>query len=267
MRLARPYCFVMATALLVAPLLQSEGAELVELVRTARPAVALLTILDRGGKEVSSGTGFFVSTDGRMATNVHVVESAERIEAVLADGRKIPLLGLLAEDKTNDIAIVQADFHPSPGEVLPLADLNRGKLNPGERIIVIGAPSGLGGSLSEGVVAAIRQAEDLDKFDEDRQKGREALIQITAPISPGSSGSPVLDESGQVVGVAVSQLTGGQNLNFAVPVSVVRKLLAAIPTQAVPHAFKEKVAARNLVISAVFFLAIYLGYRRFPVFK
>lgn len=76
-----------------------------------------------------------------------------------------------------------------------------------------------------------------------------------------------MDQSGQVVGVAVSYLTSGQNLNFAVPVSVVHGLLAAIPTQAVPRAFKGKVAGRNLVISAVFFLAIYLGYRRFPVFK
>lgn len=226
-----------------------------------------MTVFDGSGNEVSSGSGFFVSTDGRMVTNVHVVKSADRIEAVLADGRRIPVLGLLAEDKTNDIAIIQANFRPSLGEVLPLAALNHGKLDPGERVIVIGAPNGLGGSLSEGVVAAIRRSEDLDKFDGVETKDREPLIQITAPISPGSSGSPVLDQSGQVVGVAVSQITGGQNLNFAVPISVVHRLLAAIPPQAVPRAFKGMVVGRNLVISAVFFLTIYLGYRRFPVFK
>jgi hypothetical protein len=84
----------------------------------------------------------------------------------------------------------------------------------GQTVLVIGNPEGLQGTVSNGLVAAIRTEENL--------------IQITAPISPGSSGSPVLNEDGRVVGVAVGIFKKGQNLNFAIPVKEVRKGMLAI---------------------------------------
>jgi S1-C subfamily serine protease len=117
--------FLVAT---VAPSRIVASAEFVDLARAAKPAVVLLLCLDGNGHEVGSGSGFFVSTDGRLVTNFHVVEDAERMEAELMDGRRIPIVGLLAKDITNDIAILQADFKPSPSETLPLAKVEFGNI-------------------------------------------------------------------------------------------------------------------------------------------
>jgi serine protease Do len=250
-------------AIFLAMMLPAAAAdpEFVDLVKKAKPAVVLLITEGRNGE--GSGTGFFVSDTGRIATNYHEIENATSITAQLADGRKLPILGLLAEDQDNDIAIIQADFRPSPAEILPLAKLEGRTVEQGERVCVIGAPQGLSSTVSEGIVSAIRKAVDLDKFDKESAHGvRESLLQITAAISPGSSGSPVIDRHGQVIGVAQSQLMSGQNLNFAVPISVVHRLLTGIAADAKPRSFKGPLAARNLLISAVLFGGLYWGYRR-----
>ncbi|MHA3770143.1 S1C family serine protease [Verrucomicrobiota bacterium sgz303538] len=245
----------------IAPFLVT-GAEFIDLARSAKPAVVRLSIRDASGQEIGSGTGFFVHASGRVVTNFHVVEHAEDVEALMTDGRKIPIGGLLEKDETNDIAILQANLKPLPNEILPLADADKTKIEAGERIFVVGAPQGLAGTLSEGIVSAVRRAEDLDQFDSRKRKGREPLLQITAPISPGSSGSPIINTQGQTIGVAVSHLAGGQSLNFAVPVSVVHRLLAKIPEGATPRPFRGLATGWKLLISAVFFYGLYWGYRR-----
>jgi S1-C subfamily serine protease len=88
------------------------------------------------------------------------------------------------------------------------------QFSPGQKIIVIGNPLGLEGSVSEGIISAIRTDE--------------GLVQITAPISPGSSGSPVMTEDAKVMGVATLQSERGQNLNYAIPVQIVNAALAGI---------------------------------------
>lgn len=194
--------------------LLATATELVELARSSKPSVVRLLIRDDRGREVGTGTGFFIHASGRLVTNFHVVEHAKEVEAEMTDGRKIPILGFLAEDQANDIAILKADFRPAPSEILALAEAAKDGVESGERVFLVGAPRGLVGTLSEGIVSAIRRTEDLDKFDPDQHKGRDPLLQITAAISPGSSGSPVINTQGQAVGVAVSFLGGGQSLNF-----------------------------------------------------
>lgn len=245
-----------AAALLVLGRAPAPAADLVELARTAKPAVVNLLLYDQHGQETSSGSGFFLDADGHIVTNVHVVKDAYRVIAQLADGRNMPVLGVVAEDETNDVAIVQAKYQPGRGESLTLAPAAPA-LEPGEKIFVIGAPRGLSGTVSEGIVSAIRKRDDIARYDRRTPKGQVDLIQLTAAISPGSSGSPVLDTQGRVVAVATSQLIGGQNLNFAVPVGVVHKLMATITAETKPRPIRalaepgENPRVRNLLISAV----------------
>jgi len=169
---------------------------------SALPSVVTLRIYDADGAQLGLGSGFFLE-DGRIATNRHVVEGASWVEVYDHEGE---LLGTApyaeAISSHVDLAVLPAlgEEH-APG--LPLASEPP---RVGETVWVIGSPEGLTGSVSSGVVSARRT------------QGDQTLLQISAPISPGSSGGPVLDASGRVVGIAASILEEGQNLNFAVPV-------------------------------------------------
>lgn len=254
-----PLTFLIVSLLLSAA--NSQAGDLVELARAARPAVMRLQIQDGGGRELGTGTGFFIAKEGYIVTNHHVIDEAAKVVAEMSDGRKIPILGVLAQDKTNDIAILKSDFVPGPGEMLTLVNKEASATRPGERIFVIGAPVGLSGTLSEGIVSALRSSRDMDKFTPEKTKSREDLLQITAAISPGSSGSPVINSAGEVIGVAASYLGGGQNLNFAVPIAVVHKLLAGIAPDAKPLPFPDKSPHLNIIVSVLFFAVLFFGFR------
>jgi S1-C subfamily serine protease len=238
-----------------------QSADLVDLARTARPAVVRLKVQDSIGRDLGTGTGFFTGKDGNIVTNFHVVEDADRVVADTSDGRRIPILGLLAKDEKNDIAILKTGFVPGPGSTLALANPEAPAVQPGDRIFVIGAPIGLSGTLSEGIVSALRPSQDMSEFSPGKATDRADLLQITAAISPGSSGSPVINTNGAVVGVAASYLGGGQNLNFAVPAAVVHKLLAGITADTIPTPFQNKKPLVNIIISVLFFAALFVGFR------
>lgn len=241
----------------------ARSADLVDLARDARPAVMRLQIQDGTGRDIGSGTGFFLRNEGYIVTNYHVIDDASKVVADMSDGREISILGVLAKDEANDIAILKTDFTPAPKEMLSLTAKGAPASRPGDRIFVIGAPIGLAGTLSEGIVSALRPSSDMDKFSKERSRSREDLLQITAAISPGSSGSPVINSSGEVIGVAVSYLGGGQNLNFAVPAAVVHKLLAEITAGTKPAAFKNKSPLRNVIISVVLFVVLAFVFRHY----
>ncbi len=234
--------------------------DLKDLARVASTSVLHLRVLDGGGRELGSGTGFFVSADGLLATNLHVVGPAHRIEAVPAEGQPVEVLGIVARDEVHDLAVLRAGVTQSRPLLLATSALP----DPGERIVVLGGPLGLAGSLSEGIVAAVRDTSEIE-----RQESRGTpLLQITAAISPGSSGSPVMKLDGEVVGVVVSQYRAGQNLNFAVPVAALHDLLGQIApgAPAAPLGTVRDIDRgsylRNLGISAVFFLILYVALKR-----
>jgi S1-C subfamily serine protease len=232
--------------------------DLRELSRTARESVMLLKIFNTGGQEVGAGTGFAVD-GGLVVTNLHVIERAARVEAVLADAT-FTVVGVIASDAENDLAILRLDQTSLPP--LPLA--TGVTVEPGERVVVLGNPMGLSGTLSEGIVSAVR---DRGVDHQGRVGEGPPLLQITAAISPGSSGSPVMTLDGKVIGVAVSYYLGGQNLNFAVPIAAVADLLANANPRKLQRALARSrpkgtvVYIRNLVISLVVFAAIFLGLR------
>jgi parallel beta-helix repeat protein len=174
---------------------------------------SVVKVIARTKKGEATGTGFAVSADGKIATNYHVIESASKIFVKLPNGRTVGVQRVIASDKRVDLAILQVrgvTLRP-----LPLGDSNAVKV--GQEVCVMGSPLGLEQSFSTGVVSAKRV---MDGFE---------WIQITAPISPGNSGSPVMTRSGRVIGVATFGYEKGQNLNFASSVKYLRMLLNRQP--------------------------------------
>src|SRR5688572_30324704 len=173
-----------------------------DLVRRIKPSAVAIETFDARGNTLSRGSGFFTAND-RVITNRHVIERSSRVEVHLLDGKKFPVKGVIAIDGEGDLALLQVDI---PAQYVRPLTIARSVPQEGESIVVIGNPFGLEGSVSNGIVSAVREISGYGK-----------IIQITAPISPGSSGSPVVNMYGQVIGVATLQAAEGQSLNFAVP--------------------------------------------------
>jgi serine protease Do len=158
----------------------------------------------------SLGTGFVVSNDGLVATNLHVVAGNSKITITLADHREFEVVEIWNGDRDRDLVVMRIEAQRLP--VLSLGD--SGAIHPGDTVVAIGHPLGLEDTVSNGLVSAIR------KLDEDL-----TVLQISAPIAPGSSGGPIFNDKGEVIGVATAIMLGGQNINFGVPVTYLKELL------------------------------------------
>ena len=182
----------------------------------------------RRKNSIGSGSGFFVSDDGLLVTNYHVIEKASRAVAKTNAGDELSIEGAACVDQKNDLAVLAAVIFPGKVPFLRLG--KSAQVDVGERVAVIGNPLGLGGSLSEGIVSAKRDSRSMVAPQASPDAGASGAgghqwLQITAAISPGSSGSPVLDTSGNVIGVASMKVLGGESLNFAVPAEVVAAMM------------------------------------------
>ena len=186
------------------------------LISQQTPAIATVYVYNDRGKIFGQGSGFLITDDGVGVTNFHVIKDAFSAEVKLGDGRLFDLLAVHAYDEDRDIAIFQLGRKTSLGvefaKNLPYLNLSFAEVQIGDRITAEGSPEGLSNTVSDGLVSAIR-TEDAEQF-----------IQITAPISPGSSGGPVFNDKGEVVGITSFQSKEGQNLNFAIPISEVSKI-------------------------------------------
>ena len=174
-------------------------------------ATVYLEMQDSKGLPLGFGSGFFVR-DNLIATNYHVIEGAARGTAKLVGKfTTYTIEGVTATDKTNDLALLKVT---APGiKPLPLGNSTDVKI--GETVYVAGNPKGLEGTFSNGIISSLR-----DKNTKER-------LQMTAPISPGSSGGPVLNSKGEVIGVSVAghRALDAQNLNFAIPSRYLTELL------------------------------------------
>jgi len=183
-------------------LTRGDRDDLPGLVKRVQPAVVTVIAYNAMDEMIFQGSGFFTASGGHFLTNYHVLASAARAEVKTAGGRCYPVKGVLAADPDWDLVVAEI---AAPEEGLFGLQISSAVPQVGERVAVVGSPLGLEQTLSVGVVAAVR-----------RLAGG-AYLQISAPVSPGSSGSPVINMSGEVVGVASLQVVKGQNLNFAVP--------------------------------------------------
>lgn len=187
-----------------------------QVVARCTDSVVLIEVNDAFGKLASSGSGFIVSADGKIATNHHVIANAHIVTVKLNNGASFQMKRVVADDPTHDVAIIEV-----PGMNLPTLNLApSGSVAVGQHVVAIGSPGMLGpevlqNSASDGIVSGIREFQGIK------------LIQTTAPISPGNSGGPLLSTEGKVVGLTAYGLQAlkGENLNFAVSADAVATLL------------------------------------------
>jgi len=181
------------------------------LVKRVKPAVVAIATYDGNGEALMTGSGFFLRT-GQVVTNLHVIRGAVRGEIKTLDGKgKVyPIAGVLTVDEEGDLALLSVDMPAAPARSSELATELPDE---GETIFVIGNPLKLEGSVSDGIVSAVREVPNSYR-----------IIQITAPISHGNSGSPVFNLRGQVLGVVTVKVTNGQNINLAIAAARVGQL-------------------------------------------
>jgi tetratricopeptide (TPR) repeat protein len=172
-----------------------------DLVRRVKPSVVSVLTYDAKDEPLISGSGFFIRP-GEVITNVHVLRGAQRVEIHTFEGkgRTYPVTGALAIDEEADLALLNV----SVAERSRPVSFSTSLPEEGEQVFLIGNPLRLEGSVSDGIVSAVREVPDLGR-----------IIQITAPVSHGNSGSPLFNMRGQVIGIVAVKVTNGQNINLA----------------------------------------------------
>lgn len=180
-----------------------------EIAARATPAVVSIRAF-ADGEVVSSGSGFLIAADGVVVTNHHVIQQADRLQVELSTGEVFGDVYYVASNAARDLAILRI-----PATQLPSLSIgDAAGVAVGDPVYVIGNPLGLDRTFTDGLISARRVVDGV------------AYIQISAPISPGSSGGPVLNAAGEVVGIATASVTDGQNLNMAVPIGYAEGLLS-----------------------------------------
>ena len=197
-----------------------------EIAAKVLPSVVMIRVFDVNGFPRTSGTGFFVDQD-EVITNFHVLSGGSKATVrVVGSNIELNVSGAIATDELRDLALLKIESAVPTSARRSVLELSKSDPAIGDAIYVAGNPEELEGTFSSGLVSGKRKDGEFD------------LFQITAPISAGSSGSPVVDEEGHVIGVAVSTLRLGQNLNFAIPSGQVSSLKKAV-LQPIAIAFRK----------------------------
>lgn len=207
-----------------------------EIAAVATPASVTILTLSESGDTLAQGSGFFVTASGVLITNWHVLRGAARAIVVRTSGPRYERVSFIGGDSVLDLAVLKV-----AGYGLPYLRMRESSPPVGEAVIVIGSPLGFTATVSTGIVSGLRT-----------ERGRDA-VQISAPISPGSSGGAVLDASGRVFAVASWRARGGEVLNFAVPVryamswvngTLTERPLASVFNATEPSPRRQDAAAR-----------------------
>jgi hypothetical protein len=187
-----------------------------DIAKRSLPSVFTVLVTRPTGEVISQGSAFLI-TPKHLITNVHVIDAGKNSDIYVLNSNfddPIPVVAIPGLNDQADLAVLEVDVHL--GTALPLAP-NEPEI--GETIFAVGTPKGLDGTFSTGIVSGFRDYAGIEH------------LQISAPISPGSSGGPVLNSLGEVIGVAVSTVESGQNLNFAVPTDYILDLIDTILTE------------------------------------
>ncbi len=182
-----------------------------KIAQQARDSVVVVTFAGRDGRRGGLGSGFVVSGDGLIATNLHVIGEARPISVQLADGSRHDVVSIHASDRALDLALIRIDVEKK----LPALQLgDSDTLKQGQPVVALGNPQGLKYSVVSGVVSGRRKIEN------------KPMIQLAIPIEPGNSGGPLLDAKGRVHGLLTMKSLVTDNLGFAVEINALKPLLA-----------------------------------------
>lgn len=178
-----------------------------EIVAASSPAIVRI---ETGGDRV--GTGFILDRAGLIATNLHVIEGESAIKVRLFDSRReYPVVAIAGIDRDHDLALMWI----RPSATLPTVRLGDSNIaSAGDKVYAIGNPLGMDYSITDGLISQVRRISD-----------RLTILQISAPISQGSSGGPLFNQFGEVIGVTTMIVAQGQNINLAVPANYLRPMM------------------------------------------
>jgi Trypsin-like peptidase domain/PEGA domain len=190
----------------------------------ALKSVVLIKTYTQDGRLDAKGSGFIISEDGQIATNAHVIDGDASATVKFSDGTFYEVEGVLAQDKSKDLAVLKIRASGKRFAVIPLGDSDRVLL--GEQVVAVGNPEGFEATVSNGIISAKRDASKLTS----RFLSNFMVFQTTAPISHGSSGGVLLNLRGEAIGITSAFWGEGQNLNFAIPINYLKLLsLEAAP--------------------------------------
>ncbi|MDY7076120.1 MAG: trypsin-like peptidase domain-containing protein [Chloroflexota bacterium] len=213
----------------------TEDSLLANLYQRANPAVVYIEVLvNEGGTQIplGSGSGFVIDTEGHIVTNAHVVEEADTVKVTFSYDGIVVDAQVLGQDPYSDLAVLEVNLPPAQLVPLTLGDSNA--LQVGQRVVAIGNPFGLEGTMTVGIVSALGRTLPAQVLQDGGSFSNPEIIQTDAAINPGNSGGPLLDIHGRVIGVntAIRSMTGvNSGIGFAVPVDTVKRII--------PHLIEE----------------------------
>jgi hypothetical protein len=202
-----------------------------DITRKIAPAVVLVQGVTDEGK-IALGSGFIVASDGKIATNLHVIRNFRSGGVQLASGEKFDSFSVLAFDERKDLAVIKIAGFDLPA--VPLGNSN--SVQVGEPVLTMGSPLGLQGSVTAGIVSSLRD----DPFG-----GGFQMIQTDASVNSGNSGGPLVNQKAEAVGIIRYKIGGAENLNFAVPINYLRGMLEAPLTAISLDGLRAKLATKT----------------------
>lgn len=204
-------CLISLSASMVTAQSPQPRKDIPTIAKSANGAIVTI-VMANNDKPIARGTGFLVRPDGVIVTNYHVIANGNIAIVKFSDGTAFPVDGVLAADKVRDLAIIK--IHGKSFRTLTLG--NSDQIQVGEEVVAIGNPLGLELTVSNGILSGVRTDEEAGgKF-----------LQVTAPITHGSSGGPLFNMKGEVVGITTLGFEGSGNLNFAIPINDAKLLLS-----------------------------------------
>ncbi len=207
------YSFLLPFSLLITLNVHAIEGETEIIAKKTKPSIVVIKSKGRSDGKEALGTGFFISKDGLLVTNYHVIGEGKKITLETADGKEIDIASVYAFDRENDLAILKA-VNPS-GSFLAISDSST--FQDGTSVVAVGNPQGLKHSVVSGVISGKREID-----------GRE-MLQVAIPIEPGNSGGPIVNLEGKVLGILTIKSLVTNNLGFAIPAIQLNKLLKTNP--------------------------------------
>jgi hypothetical protein len=196
-----------------------------DIYKMSSPSVVLIETYGDDGKVSGSGSGFLVSADGRILTNFHVIAHSKRATVRLANEDAYDTVEVIDVDKRKDIALIKIRAVNQP--FIKLGHSNTVQV--GDKIFTLGNPLGVfQNTLSDGILSGVRQ---MDGYK---------LFQLSAPISHGSSGSPVFNTFGDVIAIVEATISEGQNLNFAIPIDYAAGMMGSVQTRPLESVYEPE---------------------------